>query len=82
MFRLKCKVNYICEASNIKKRIMQYILEPLETFFQWTFGLLQAGENTPNFIIIFLLMFGLMYWTFFWQKKYNKIAENDPNQLK
>lgn len=61
---------------------MQYILEPLQSFFQWTFSLLKAGENTPNFIIIFLLIFGLSYWTFYWQKKYNIIAEKDPNQIK
>jgi hypothetical protein len=60
---------------------MQYILEPLETFFQWTFGLLQMAENKINLVIIFLLIFGLGYWTFYWQKKYNKIAKNDPNQI-
>jgi hypothetical protein len=60
---------------------MQDILEFLEGIFQWTFGLLQMMENKFNVVVIILLAFGLGYWTFYWQKRYNKEAAKDANQL-
>lgn len=61
---------------------MNWLVKPLESFFQWTFGILKAGEGIPNTIFILLIIFGLAYWTFYWQPKYNKQAESDRDQIK
>ncbi len=61
---------------------MQWLVKPLVDIFQWTFDILKAGEGIPNAIFILLIIFGLGYWTFYWQPKYNKQAEADSDQIK
>ena len=60
---------------------MGWLVALLESLFQWTFGILQVGENIPWIIAFSLITIGLGYWLM-WQQKYNKQADADPNQLK
>jgi hypothetical protein len=60
---------------------MDYFFIPLAKFFQWSFGILESLGNTPNKIFIVGGFVGLAYWLWL-QGKYNKEAENNPNQLK
>lgn len=59
----------------------------LAEFLQWLFETvlfapLEWMEWTPNTFFIVLIIFGLAYWTFYWQPKYNKEAEANSDQIK
>lgn len=60
---------------------MNWLVKPLQDIFEWTFEFLKIAEWTPNTIFIIVILFGLAYWTFFWQVKYNKEAESNSDQL-
>ena len=60
---------------------MDYFFIPLGNFFQWTFGILESLNMTPNTIFFYGGFVGLIYWCVR-QGRYNKAAENNPNQLK
>ncbi len=58
----------------------------LAEFVDWIkeyilFGPLEYLRWGPNTIFIILIMFGLAYWTFYWQPKYNKESEANADQL-
>lgn len=61
---------------------MNWLAEILEWLFMTSFELLEWLEWTPNTIFIVLIIFGLAYWTFYWQPKYNKEAEANSDQIK
>jgi hypothetical protein len=48
-------------------------------FFTWTFGILTALENGPNYLFIALGIFGIAYWLRL-QKKYSK-ADKEAGRL-
>lgn len=60
---------------------MNWLVKPLQDILEWSFEFLQLAEWTPNTIFIIVILFGLAYWTFFWQPKYNKEAESNSDQL-
>jgi len=66
---------------------MQEIVGPIAALIKWTFDevLVPIGELpdiiNPNYLFLGLGFIGLIYWLLF-QKKYNKQAANDPNQIK
>ncbi len=60
---------------------MDYIWIPIANFFQWTFGILESLNMTPNNIFLIGGFVGLIYWCMR-QGRYNKEAANNPNQLK
>lgn len=41
---------------------LQQILQPLDDFFMWTFGLLEYGENYVNWALILIIAAALAYW--------------------
>ena len=41
----------------------QEFLAPIEDLFLWTFGLLEAGENMVNYLLIIIIASALVYWT-------------------
>jgi len=42
---------------------LQEVLAPIEDLFLWTFGLLEAGENMVNYLLILIISLALVYWT-------------------
>lgn len=42
---------------------LQEILAPIEDLILWTFGLLEAGENYVNWLLIIIISLALAYWT-------------------
>ena len=42
---------------------LQEFLAPIEDLFLWTFGLLEAGENMVNYLLIIIISLALVYWT-------------------
>ncbi|MDA9120756.1 hypothetical protein N9J52_01835 [Flavobacteriales bacterium] len=42
---------------------LQQILAPVADLFLWTFGLLEAGENMVNYLLIIIIALALVYWT-------------------
>ncbi|MFZ5551958.1 MAG: hypothetical protein ACOZCO_02490 [Bacteroidota bacterium] len=63
---------------------MDWIAYPLGDLFLWTFGILEFFGNmavNPNVIFIVIGFLGLFYWLNE-QRKYNKAAAENPNQLK
>jgi hypothetical protein len=50
-------------------------------FLTWTFGFFESVGNIFNNAVIILGFIGLFYWLN-WQRKFNKRAEENPNQLK
>ncbi|MBP9151348.1 MAG: hypothetical protein KBF73_03615 [Flavobacteriales bacterium] len=42
---------------------LQQILAPIGDLFLWTFGLLEAGENYVNYLLIIIIASALVYWT-------------------
>lgn len=60
---------------------MQWLVFPLGDLIKWTFGILESFENLPNVMFIIVGFIGFGYWMML-QNKYNKEAENNPNQLK
>ena len=58
------------------------ILSALESILQWTFfSVLVPLGDYPWMIFSLLIAFGLGYWLV-WQKRYDAIVENDPNQIR
>jgi len=41
---------------------LQEFLAPIEDLFLWTFGLLEAGENMVNYLLIITIASALVYW--------------------
>jgi len=70
-----------------KTNIMEYIVGPIAALIKWTFDniLVPIGELpdliNPNYIFLLIGFVGMFYW-FFLQRKYNKQADNNPNQIK
>jgi hypothetical protein len=54
----------IFAATNQNAMNLQQILAPIEDLFLWTFGLLEAGENMVNYLLIITIALALVYWTF------------------
>jgi len=50
-------------------------------FLTWTFGFFEAIGNIFNYAVIVLGFVGLFYWLN-WQRKFNKMAKDNPNQIK
>ena len=42
---------------------LQDILAPIGDLFMWTFGLLEAGNNYVNGLLIIIIAIALVYWT-------------------
>ncbi|MGB0368436.1 MAG: hypothetical protein ACPGU4_05800 [Flavobacteriales bacterium] len=42
---------------------LQDILAPIGDLFMWTFGLLEAGNNYVNGLLIIIITVALVYWT-------------------
>ena len=42
---------------------LQDILAPIGDLFMWTFGLLEAGNNYVNGLLIIIIAVALVYWT-------------------
>ena len=42
---------------------LQEFLAPIEDIFLWTFGLLEAGGNMVNYLLIAIIALALVYWT-------------------
>lgn len=79
---LKSKVVYICKGC-CQITLMNWLAEILEWVFNvLMFEPLEWMEWTPNIIFIGLLIFGLAYWTFYWQPKYNREADVNSDQIK
>jgi hypothetical protein len=53
----------------------------LADLMQWTFGILEWVGDKLNYGLIALGFFGFFYWMNL-QMKFNKEAENNPNQIK
>ncbi len=53
----------------------------LGDLFQWTFQIFEIIGNSFNYLLLLLGFFGFFYWMMK-QAKFNKEAENNPNQLK
>ncbi len=53
----------------------------IANFFQFIFGFYDIVGNVFNYSCIVLGFFGLFYWLNY-QRKFNKEAENNPNQIK
>jgi hypothetical protein len=66
---------------------MQYIVEPIAALIKWSFDniLVPIGElpafANPNNIFLVIGFIGMFYWLNL-QRKYNKEAENNPDQIK
>lgn len=66
---------------------MQYIVEPIAALIKWTFDtiLVPLGELpsmiNPNNIFLVIGFIGMFYWLNL-QRKYNKEAANNPDQIK
>ena len=61
---------------------MDWLVYPIRDTLVWLFeNTLEPLGNYPNLIYLFLLLGGSAYWMFV-QHKMNKVAENDPNQIK
>ncbi len=60
---------------------MDWLVNPIADFMVWTFGLLECLQNTPNWIFIIVGFLGMFYWLYL-QRKFNRQADADPNQLK
>ena len=42
---------------------LQEILAPIGDLFMWTFGLLEAGNDYVNWLLIIIIAVALVYWT-------------------
>ena len=42
---------------------LQEILAPIGDLFMWTFGLLEAGNDYVNWLLIIIIAAALVYWT-------------------
>ena len=42
---------------------LQEILAPIGDLFMWTFGLLEAGNDYVNWLLIIIIALALVYWT-------------------
>lgn len=60
---------------------MDYIINPVADFLQWSFGILESLQNKANFAFIALGILGLMYWLRL-QIKYNREAAADTSKIK
>ncbi|MCH2215018.1 MAG: hypothetical protein MK086_07610 [Flavobacteriales bacterium] len=66
---------------------MQEIVGPIAKLVKWTFDnlLVPIGDLpdivNPNYIFLFVGFLGMLYWLNM-QKKFNKQAANNPNQIK
>ena len=61
---------------------MNWLLYPVRDFLTWMFeNTLEPLGNTPNTLFIFIFLGGGVYWMFV-QRKLNKKAESDPDQIK
>lgn len=61
---------------------MEWLTTPLADFIVWTFEtFLEPMKNMPNTAFLLLGFVGLFYWLNL-QAKYNKQAEQNPNQIK
>jgi hypothetical protein len=56
-------LQYICDQISSTMNL-QDILAPIADFFQWTFGLLEAGSGVMNKILIGIIFAAIVYWTF------------------
>ncbi len=53
----------------------------IANFFQFIFGFYDIVGHFCNYLFIIVGFFGLFYWLNY-QRKFNKEAENNPNQIK
>lgn len=60
---------------------MNWLIEPLQNIFQWTFNNLLIPVGGAWTIFALVITGGLVYWLT-WQKKYNTIADEDSDQIK
>ena len=61
---------------------MNWLLIPIRDFLVWMFeNTLEPLGNTPNTIFFFVFLGGGIYWMFL-QKKLNKNADSDADQIK
>ena len=61
---------------------MNWLLIPIRDFLVWMFeNTLEPLGNTPNTIFFFVFLGGGIYWMFL-QKKLNKNADADADQIK
>ena len=61
---------------------MNWLLIPIRDFLVWMFeNTLETLGNTPNAIFFFVFLGGGIYWMFL-QKKLNKNADADADQIK
>ena len=61
---------------------MNWLLHPIRDFLVWMFeNTLEPLGNTPNSIFFFVFLGGGIYWMFL-QKKLNKNADADADQIK
>ena len=56
------------------------VFEAISDFFSWCFISFEVMGNAFNDALLGLAFVGIAYWMYR-QTKYNKIADNDPNQL-
>lgn len=61
---------------------MNWLLYPVRDFLTWMFeNTLEPLGNIPNALFFFIFLGGGGYWMFV-QRKLNKKAESDPDQIK
>ena len=61
---------------------MNWLLYPVRDFLTWMFeNTLEPLGNTRNALFFFIFLGGGVYWMFV-QRKLNKKAESDPDQIK
>ena len=57
------------------------VFQAIADFLQWTFQFYDNVGDILNWSFIALGFFGFGYWMR-WQKKFNDLAAQDPNQIK
>jgi hypothetical protein len=62
------KLNYLNSNLDIFARSIEYkmnlqeILAPIESVFIWSFGILKAGGNNVNYLLMIIISAALVYW--------------------
>jgi hypothetical protein len=61
---------------------MDWLAYPLRDLLVWSFeNIFEPLGNYPNMFFFFLILGGAAYWMLV-QHKMNKVAENNPEQIK
>lgn len=63
MLLIRFQILDIFAATNHRAMNLQEFLAPIEDLFMWTFGLLEAGNDMVNNLLIVIISLALVYWT-------------------